>query len=122
ETARHHLKMLNRKEMNTAASLKNQQTAGLSSHQVVAYHLYLKRLGERMTRQKALIGEIKVQDSEIQDQLLEAMKKRQILEKLKDRGLERYQQMVLKKEMAFIDEVAVNQFARKAIEMNGEGQ
>ncbi|MGA6926849.1 MAG: hypothetical protein WBY88_14270, partial [Desulfosarcina sp.] len=38
ETARHHLKMLNRKEMNTAASLKNQQTAGLSSHQVVAYH------------------------------------------------------------------------------------
>ena len=60
------------------------------------------------------------QELEKQDALLEAMKKRQILEKLKDQGIDRYNQMMLKKEMDFIDEIAVNQFVRKTINVNGD--
>ncbi|MEE4111911.1 MAG: flagellar export protein FliJ [Desulfobacteraceae bacterium] len=116
------MKWLNRKEADTRTALKQEQAAGVSSHQVVAYQLYLKRLSERITRQAKVISEISQRESKKQEALLEAMKKRQILEKLKDQSLDRYHRMMLKKEMNFIDEMAINQFVRKTIQKSGEGQ
>ncbi|MBR9984300.1 MAG: flagellar export protein FliJ, partial [Desulfosarcina sp.] len=98
------------------------QAEGISSHQVVAYHAYLKRLSDRIARQVTVISEVRERESKKQAALLEAMKKRQMLEKLKIQSLERYNQTMLKKEMNFIDEMAVNQFVRKTIQKGGEGQ
>lgn len=120
--ARQQLDSLKRKEMNTASALKMQQKEGLSSDQVLAYHDYLKRLSDRIADQNKLTAEIEAQELEKQDALLEAMKKRQILEKLKDQGLDRYNQVMHKKEMNFIDEIAVNQFVRKTINFSGGGE
>jgi len=111
-----------KKASDTAAALKLEQAAGASSDQVVAYHAYLNRLSDRIAMQTNVIGEIQERKSKKQAALLEAMKKRQILDKLKDQGFDRYNQMMLKKEMNFIDEIAVNQFVRKTIQKNGEGQ
>lgn len=121
-TARKHLDRLKRKEMHTFAELKERQADGLSSDQVVAYHAYFKRLCERIAGQKTAVDEIREKESEKQEELLEAMKRRQILEKLKEQGLERYNRVLVKKEMAFIDEIAVNRFARKTFEKCGEGE
>ena len=120
--ARQQLKLLKRKEMDTRTAFKQEQAEGVSSDQVVAYHAYFKRLSDRIARQVTVISEIKDRESKKQDELLEAMKKRQILEKLKDQGLDRYNQVMLKKEMNFIDEIAVNRFVRKTIQKSGEGQ
>ena len=120
--ARQQLDSLKRKEMNTASALKMQQKEGLSSDQVLAYHDYLKRLSDQIADQNKLTAEIEAQELEKQDALLEAMKKRQILEKLKDQGLDRYNQVMHKKEMNFIDEIAVNQFVRKTINFSGGGE
>lgn len=120
--ARHQLEMLKRKEMDTAAALKQEQTDGLSSSQVVAYHAYFKRLSESLAGQEKVVGQIKARESAKQDELREAVKQRQILEKLKDQDLARHRLSVLKKEMEFIDEIAVNQFVRKRLEKNGDGQ
>jgi len=116
------IQLLKNKEIDTRTSLKVEQAQGLSSDQVVAYHHYLRRLSDSIARQAAVISEIRDRELKKQDELLEAMKKRQILEKLREQGLDRYNQMMLKKEMTFIDEMAVNQFARKTIEKRGEGQ
>jgi flagellar FliJ protein len=118
--ARQELETLKKKEMNTAAVLKQEQAAGLSSAQVVAYQAYLNRLAVRMDRQALLINEIEEKESQKQDELLDAMKKRQILEKLKDQGLDRYRASMSQKEMKFIDEIAVNQFVRKNIQNRGD--
>lgn len=120
--AQQQMESLKRKEMDTVAALKREQAEGISSDQVVAYHTYLKRLSDLLARQMTIVNEIRDQELKKQDELLEAMKKRQILEKLKDQDLDRYHQMMLKKEMNFIDEIAVNQFVRKTIEKSGEGQ
>ena len=120
--AHQQMKSLKSKEMDTRAALKLEQTQGVSSDQVVAYHAYLQRLSDGIARQVAIISEIKDRESKNQEELLEAMKKRQVLEKLKDQGLDRYNQMMLKKEMNFIDEIAVNRFVRKTIQKSGEGQ
>ena len=120
--AHQEMKLLKGKEVDTRTALKQEQAEGISSHQVVAYHAYLKRLSDRIARQVTVISEIRERESKKQDALLEAMKKRQILEKLKDQSLDRYNQTMLKKEMNFIDEMAINQFVRKTIQKGGEGQ
>ena len=117
---RQQLDALKRKEMETATALKSEQERGLSSDQVVAYHNYLKRLAGHIVRQKEVVEETKVKETDKQNELVEAVKKRQILEKLKDQGLDRYNQATLKKEMAFIDEIAVNRFVRKSLQGDGE--
>ena len=120
--AHQQLKLLKRKEMDTRTALKQEQAEGVSSDQVVAYHAYFKRLSDRIARQVTVISEIRDRESKKQDALLEAMKKRQILEKLKDQSLDRYNQMMLKKEMNFIDEVAINRYVRKTIQKSRGGQ
>ena len=120
--AHQQMNLLERKEMDTHTALKQEQAKGVSSDQVVAYHAYLKQLSERIARQVTVLSEIRERESKKQDALLEAMKKRQILEKLKDQSLERYNLMLLKKEMNFTDEMAINQYARKTIHKSGEGQ
>ena len=120
--AHQQMKLLKRKEMATHTALKQEQAEGVSSDQVVAYHTYLKRLSDRIARQVTVIDEIRERESQKQDALLEAMKKRQILEKLKDQSLDRYNQMMLKKEMSFIDEVAINRYVRKTIPKSRGGQ
>jgi flagellar FliJ protein len=116
------LESLEKKEMQTRAALKLEQVQGLSSHQVVAYHAYLKGLADQMSNQKAVIGEIREEETIKQAALLQAMKKRQILEKLKEQEHGRFNRKVLKKEMTFIDEIAVNQYVRKGIEKRRGGQ
>ena len=120
--AHQQMNLLERKEMDTHTALKQEQAKGVSSDQVVAYHAYLKQLSERIARQVTVLSEIRERESKKQDALLEAMKKRQILEKLKDQSLERYNLMLLKKEMNFMDEMAINQYARKTIHKSGEGR
>lgn len=120
--ARAHLESLIGKEMNTAAAMKKDQAKGVSSDQVVVYHAYFNRLADRIATQKMVILEIEEQETSKQGELRAAMKERQILGKLKDQGCDRYNQMELKKEMKFIDQIAVNQFVRKTIYTRGDGQ
>jgi flagellar protein FliJ len=120
--ARQQLDTMKRKEMDTATVLKEEQSKGLSSDGVIAYHAYLKRLADRIEHRTSTLGKLVESESEKQNELLEAMKRRQILEKLKEQGLDRYNRAILKKEMELIDELAVNRFARKMINANGESE
>lgn len=121
-SAQEQLDVLETKEMNTAAALNSEQAQGIASDQVVAYHAFLMSLSERIAGQKMVLGDLKAQESEKQIELGEAIKKRRIIEKLKDQGLDRYNQLIQKKEMDFIDEIAVNQFFRKTIHNSRDEQ
>ncbi len=110
------LDAMKRKEMITNQTLAEEQANGLSSAQVVAYHQYLKVLSERIVEQAREAEKIEAQVSTVQKEMIEAVKKRKILEKLKEQGLERYRKSMLAQETKFIDEIAINQFVRKTIE------
>ena len=116
------LEVLKRKEMKTIHALKLEQNSGISSQQVVTYHTYINRLFERMTEQEAAIDGIRAEEVKKHGEVLEAVKKRKILEKLKVKGIDRYRQMILDQETKFIDEIAVNQFVRKSIHSRGENE
>lgn len=120
--ARQTVRRLEEKEMMTAAELKKEQKHGLASNQVATYHTYFIRLAERIAEQRRLIEAINEQVTQKQRELQEAMKRRQILEKLKEQGMERYHRELLKEEMQFIDEIAVNRYARQVVETRGGDQ
>ena len=115
-SAQKRLGAMKQKEMITNQTLIREQARGLSSAQVIAYHQYLQVLSDRIIEQAGVVEETEAQVVKVQDEMLEAVKKRKILEKLKEQGLERYRKSVLAQETKFIDEIAINQFVRKTIE------
>ncbi len=114
------LESLKNKETETMHILKREQAEGLSSHEVIAYQDFLRDLARRITKQKEELEDIREQEEEKKKCLCEAVKKRQILEKLKEQGMDRYHRNMLKKEREFIDEIAVNQFVRSGLDNSGE--
>lgn len=116
------LNQLKRKAEETIVRLQEEQAKGLSSDHVVGYHHYMHRLSDHTVAQRKVLAALDAQVARKQEAVLEAMKNRQILEKLKAQGFERYTQDMLRKEMNFIDEIAVNQYARKQMNGNGEDQ
>ena len=122
QMARQELERLENRMNATMVTLQQEQAAGMTSGQVVAVQAYLRRLSGQISRQKGLVVDVENQASTKRDQLNEALKRRKILENLKQQGLERYQRMMVKKEMNFIDEIAVSRFVRGALAKNGEGQ
>ena len=114
------LETLINKETDTMHILKQDQAEGISSHNVIAYQDFLRDLSKRITLQRKAIDEICEQEEETKKALREAVKQKQILEKLREQGMDRYHQNMLKKEQEFIDEIAVNQFVRSRLEKSGE--
>ena len=113
---------LKRKEMKTVEAMQQEQRHGLASDQAIAYHAYLRRIAERIAVQQAAVAQLQASEAQKQAELMEAMKNRQMLETLRDKDLQRHTQTQLKKEMHFIDEIAVNQFARKIVSRHGGGE
>ena len=67
---RQQLDTTKRKEMDTAQALKEEQSKGLSSDGVLAYHSYLNRLADRIERQKNTLEKLVEDESEKQNELL----------------------------------------------------
>ena len=105
--------VLREKKRKTALQLQEKQTDGRPASEIKLYVDYLEQLLKEMEaqRKKALEAErlfsLKRQD------LVAAMKKRKILDRLKAKGLQAYEQEQLKKERNFMDEVAGHQFNHK---------
>lgn len=70
---------------------------------------------ESFSRKKGLL---KLEEKALKatEELLEASKSRKIVEKLRDRELERYQQSMLQSERKFLDEIAMARFIRTGAE------
>jgi flagellar FliJ protein len=122
QAARQQLEALEEREKHTMALLKQEQAEGISSDGVVGFHAYLARLSQQIIKQKMALCDLQQKESAKLNELGEALKKRKILEKLKDQGLRRYQRMIVKEEMQYIDEVAVNRYVRRCMAKNGNGK
>ncbi len=106
------------KEKQTAMELKRKQENGMQSAEVLTYHRYFERLSTEIEAQAGVVVKTENQLSGKRDELSKARKNREILEKLKEKGLKDYTDKMLKKEMDFINEIAVNRHYRQ--NKNGE--
>lgn len=95
----------------------NKQTrGGLSGAAAEIYGVYLSQLEDDSRRQKEHIEKIQRQIVQKRDQLLEAVKKRKTLDKLKEKQRQQSIEAEHRNERHFFDDVAANTFIRKSIQ------
>ena len=86
--------------------LHQRQEKGDTVSGLIIYFRYLDRLSMDIDNQKQRIVKAKKQFNRKRRELLEIIKKRKTLEKLKEKGLLDYTQSMLKKEQNLMDEAA----------------
>jgi len=109
---------LKNKTVEIKVELEEKQKGGLIASMNILYHNFAKRLSEEIINQKKIIADSEKKVEEKRTFLLETVKKRKILDKLKEKGLREYMNDLLHKEQNFIDEIATSSFCRKKIIKN----
>ena len=104
---------LREKKRKTVLQLEEKQTDGRSASEIKLYVDFLEQLLKKVEAQRKKVLEAERLFSLKRQDLVTAMKKRKILERLKEKGLQAYEQEQLKKERNFMDEVAGRQFNPK---------
>ena len=105
--------LLRQKKRNTVLLLQEKQTDGRPASEIKLYIDFVEQLSKEMEAQKQNVLEAERNFSLKRQDLIAAMKKRKILDRLKEKGLQAYEREQLKKERKLLDEVAAHQFNHK---------
>ena len=104
------LRLLRNRKRKYLQQLQNKQKAGRPASEIKLYLNFVDHLSEKMEVQNQRVRKAEHSFNLKRKDLIQAMKNRKILDKLKEKGQQAYQQKWLKKERDFMDEVAGNQF------------
>jgi flagellar export protein FliJ len=86
----------------------------ISGRPVPALHLScLDALSQESFSRRKTLQELQRRALKVREELLEASRSREIVERLRDRQFERYKQYILQQERKYLDEIAASQFVRK---------
>ena len=105
--------VLRQKKRKTVLQLQKKQTGGSPASEIKLFVDFVEQLSKEMETQRQKVLEAERNFSLKRLDLVAAMKKRKILDRLKEKGLQAYEQEQLKKERSFMDEVAGHQFNQK---------
>jgi flagellar FliJ protein len=104
---------LRQKRRKTVLQLQEKQTAGRPASEIKLYIDFVEQLLKEMEAQRQKVLEAERLFNLKRQDLVAAMKKRKILDRLKEKGLQAYEQEQIKKERNLMDEVAGHQFNHK---------
>ena len=105
--------ILRQKKRKYVQQLQEKQTDGRPASEIKLFVDFVEQLSKEMEIQKQNVLEAEHNFNLKRQDLIAAMKKRKILDRLKEKGLQAYEQEQLKKERSFLDEVAGHQFNQK---------
>ncbi len=104
---------LRQKKRETVLQLQEKQTDGRPASEIKLYLDYVEQVSKKMEAQGQKVLEAERALSKKRQDLVAAMKKRKILDRLKEKGLQAYEQDRLKTERRTMDEVAGHRFGRE---------
>jgi flagellar FliJ protein len=90
--------------------LRQQQQKGGTVSGLIMYFRYLDRLSMDIDNQKRLIAKAKKQFDRKRRELIEIVKKRKTLDRLKEKGCLTYQREMMRKEQNLMDEAAATRY------------
>ena len=105
--------VLRQKKRKTVQQLQEKQTDGRLVSEIKLFVDFLDQLSKEMEAQRENVLEAERNFSLKRRDLIAAMKNRKTLDRLKEKGLQAYEQEQFKKERSFMDEVASRQFTQK---------
>ena len=105
--------VLRQKKRQYVQQLQEKQTDGGPVSEIKLYVDFVDQLSKETEAQRQNFLEAERHFNLKRQDLIGAVKKRKTLDRLKEKGLQAYQQEQLKKERSFMDEVAGHQFNQK---------
>jgi flagellar FliJ protein len=106
--------VLRQKKRKYVQQLQEKQTGGRQASEIKLFVDFVDQLSKEMDAQRQNVLEAERDFNLKRQDLIAAMKKRKTLDRLKEKGLQAYEQEQLKKERSFMDEVASHQFNQKS--------
>ena len=92
--------------------LKQKQEQGITGSEVILYLSFIEELTKDMEQQREKVAEIGNRVDRKREELVEVMKKRKTLERLKEKAWHAYQKEILKSEQDMMNELAIRGFNR----------
>ena len=108
--AEQNLARLDRSITENLAEVQEKQKNGASVIDITLYDNYINLMVQERGRQTQRIHRMEHRLIQKRDALVEAMKERKILERLKEKEFEAYQKELERKERIFMSEIAINGF------------
>jgi flagellar FliJ protein len=105
--------VLRQKKSKTVLQLQEKQTDGRPASEIKLYIDFIDQLSKEMEIQRRNVLKAKRNFNLKRQELVAVMKKRKILDRLKEKGLQAYEQEQLRKERSLMDEVAAHQINHK---------
>ena len=93
--------------------LQQKQKESIAVSENLLYFNFLVRLAGDIDKQRGVVLDIEKKFDRKRDDLIEAMKNRKMLEKLKEKHFKAYNHKLMKNEQDFLNETAINMFNRK---------
>lgn len=93
--------------------LRQKQRKSITVSENLLYFNFLVRLTSDFDNQRHIVLDVEKKFDRKRDDLIEAMKKRKMLEKLKEKHLKAYNHKLIKNEQDFLNEAAINIFNLK---------
>lgn len=113
EDEKNHLSKLINTKKRLTAELQEKQKNGTSVSEIILYIKFIDQLLNDADKQKKNILDAEKRLEKKRDELIEAMKNKKTLEKLKEKKLNEYREDVSNNERDFMNEVAINGFNRR---------
>jgi len=108
--------IIEKNKKNIISNLQENSTEIIFRELILMGYDYLNKLDYDLKEQQMKVTIAENEVNVKKQELTKALKKRKILEKLKIKGLENYKKKILKDEMTFINEIAINRFNRISLE------
>jgi flagellar FliJ protein len=105
--------LLRQKKRKYVQQLQEKQTDGRAVSEIKLFVDFVGRLSKDIEAQKQNVLKAERDFNRKRQDVIAAMKERKTLDRLKEKGLQAYEQEQFKKERNFMDEVASRQFNRK---------
>ena len=110
EEARQVLDGMRANRFNYECELNSKMNAAIMADELLRYQRYLGRLDQEIEAQTALLDNLAVEREAKREQLKAALQNRKVIEKLKERFLERTTRQGLAQEQKILDEAALHRF------------
>ena len=107
------LESIANEKMNCQQKLQKKQGDGKKINEIILCFNYLDKLSKDFDKQTRCLQDVEKEYDIKRSELIEAMKKRKTLDRLKEKEMKAFKYSQMKVEQDMMNEVAANQFIRK---------
>ena len=107
------LENIRKEKIKCREELQEKQSDGKKVNEIILHFNYLDKLSKDIDKQKRCLKDVEKEYDIKRSELIEAMKKRKTLERLKEKEIKAFNYSEMKVETNIMNEVAANRFIRK---------